>query len=40
MANNLKTMHRVVNDEITALKQVAKEIDQDSESIKKYLNYY
>lgn len=35
MTNNLETMHRVVNDEITALKQVAKEIDQDSESYKK-----
>lgn len=37
MTNNLETMHRVVNDEISALQQVAQEIDQDSGSYKKVL---
>lgn len=38
MEKNLKTVHRVVKDEIAALNQVSQEIDNDSESYKTVLN--
>lgn len=38
MENNMQTIHRVVQDEIAALNQVSKEIENDSDSYEKVFN--